>query len=299
MIVYGINLLEGDFKLKTAIALGTFDGVHIGHRAVIKSAASYENSIVVAFKEPPKIYFGCKGIILTDTQRKTELIKNLGIKKTEYLEFEKLKSISAESFLEMLNEKYKPSVICCGDNYTFGKDAAGNTELLYDFCLSKGIRLNVCPAVRYGGHTVSSTFIRELLKEGKVKEANRLLESDFSFCARVIHGDERGRTIGFPTANQLYPEFCATVKYGVYRTKALIDGKFYDCMSNIGIRPTYMSEKVLCESFVLNYNGNLYGKNIRIFLKDFIREEKRFSSLEELKSTISADCRRVDIESKK
>lgn len=284
--------------MKTAIALGTFDGVHIGHRAVIKSAASYENSIVVAFKEPPKVFFGCKGIVLTDKQRKTELIKNLGINKIEYLEFEKLKNISAESFLEMLNEKYKPSVICCGYNYTFGENAVGNTELLSDFCSSKGIRLNISSAVRYDGHTVSSTFIRELLKEGKVKQANRLLESDFSFCTQVIHGDERGRTIGFPTANQLYPELCATVKYGVYRTKALIDGKLYDCMSNIGIRPTYLSEKVLCESFVLNYNGNLYGKNIRIFLKDFIREEKRFSGLEELKRTISDDCRRVSIDSK-
>lgn len=276
--------------MKTAIALGTFDGVHIGHRAVIKAASENENALVLAFSVPPKSFFVGEGIVLTDIQRKTELIKGLGIKKTKFLDFKEVKDISAQSFFESIVEKYDPKSIFCGENYTFGKDANGNVELLGILCKEKNIKLNVCPVIKYDGQAVSSSFIRELLKNGEIKRANELLSSEFSFCGEVIHGDKRGRTIGFPTINQEYPLSAAVLKRGVYRTCVLIDGKTYDSISNVGIRPTYATNTILCETFIKGFSADLYGKNIRVLFKDFIREEKKFSGLDELKEAIKEDC---------
>ena len=275
--------------METSIALGTFDGVHIGHRAVLESAAKHNNSIALAFSLPPKSFFSSDGIVITDKQRKAELIKQIGIKKTVFLDFADVKDISATSFFEEVVKKYNPEYIYCGENYTFGKNASGNVELLAELCEKKGIKLNVCNSVLNDGVIVSSSYIRNLLKAGNIKKANELLSSDFSFSAKVIHGDKRGRTIGFPTINQKYPKNCAEVKRGVYKSYIFFENKKYDCISNIGIRPTYESNTVLCETYIKDFNSYLYGKNMRIFLKEFIREEKKFGGLDELKKAIEND----------
>ncbi len=277
--------------MKTAIALGTFDGVHIGHRAVLQAASKHENSMALAFSLPPKSFFTKEGIVITDKQRKAELIKELGIENTVFLDFPHVKDTSAQDFFAQIVKQYNPECIYCGENYTFGKDALGNVELLKTLCKEKGVNLNVCKAVVENGKVVSSSYIRELLKQGNIAGANRLLLSDFSFTAKVIHGDKRGRTIGFPTINQQYPTACAELKRGVYKSYVIIENKKYDCISNIGIRPTYESDTVLCETYIKGFSSDIYGKNIRVFLTDFIREEKKFGGIDELKKAIENDLK--------
>ena len=275
---------------KTAVALGTFDGVHAGHKAVLSAAAeSGFTPVAVAFRVPPKSFFYEEGIILTDEPLKTALIKKAGIEKIDYIDFPEVKDISPEDFFSSLVNKYDPKVIVCGYNYTFGKGGKGDTALLSKLCKEKGISLLVMDKVTVDGEPVSSSRIRQLLKDGKTKEAVSLLPAGFPITAQVLHGDKRGRTIDFPTFNQCYPEKKARVKYGVYLTRTVIDGIQYFGMTNIGVRPTYPIKAPLCETYLFNYNGDLYGSTVSLHLLEFIREEKKFSTLNELKEAIEKD----------
>lgn len=276
--------------MKTAIALGTFDGVHIGHIAVLETAAkSGFTPVAVAFKVPPKAFLRDDNIIITPWQEKAETIKKIGIENIYFLDFQRVKDITAEEFFNFLYEKYSPALIVCGYNYTFGKGGKGDTHKLKQLCEEKGIKLSVLPQVTAEDIPVSSSYIRSLLRNGDIKAANRLLYNNFSVSGTVLHGDERGRTIGFPTFNQEYPKDKARVKFGVYFAKTEVDGKEYYGMTNIGIRPTYPSNVPLCETHIFGFSGDLYGKELTVTLLDFIREEKKFSSLKELEDSIKKD----------
>ena len=274
--------------MKTAIALGTFDGVHIAHRVVLSVPNEYKKT-AVTFEMPPKMFFKGKRELLMSFEDKAQILKDLGFDQIVNLEFEKVKNTEPLHFLEFLCETYNPSLISCGFNYRFGKNGEGDTALLKEFCNQKGIECRICEAVTQDAETVSSTLIRNLLKQGEIEKANVLLQGEFSFSAKVIKGDKRGRTIGFPTINQKYPEDLVKIKFGVYKTKVLIDGKLYDGITNIGVRPTYLSDYVISETYIKNFSGDLYGKNVRIIPKKFLREEIKFASLEELKKQIEKD----------
>lgn len=277
-----------------AIALGTFDGVHTGHKAVLQTAAdSGLTSIAIAFRIPPKAYFSDEGVVLTEEDRKTVLIKNTGIKQVEYLDFPKVKDISPEEFFDYIYKSYSPALIVCGYNYTFGKGGKGNTELLKKLCDEKGIKLKVIDKVSVDGQAISSSYIRSLLKEGKLQKALNLLPDGFSIEGQVLHGDKRGREMNFPTFNQHYPKNMATVKYGVYMTKVIIDDKAYFGMTNIGLRPTYPTDSPVCETHIFDFGGDLYGKNLRIELLEFIRQEKKFSGINDLKTAIEKDKEQI------
>lgn len=279
---------------KTAVALGTFDGVHAGHKVVLEAAAnSGLYSVAVAFRVPPKYFLKGEGVVITDQKTKTTLIKKSGIKKIDYIDFLKVKEISAEDFFYSIKEKYNPAVIVCGYNYSFGNRGLGNTNLLKSLCDKENIKLKIIQKVSVNGDTVSSSRIRNLLSKGEVYKANGLLYEDFSICAKVIHGDKRGRKINFNTFNQRYPEKKTPIKYGVYLTKTEIDGKFYFGMTNVGIRPTYPLKKPICETNLFDFTGDLYGKNLRIYFLQFIREEKKFSDLSELQKAIDSDKQEI------
>lgn len=274
--------------MKTALALGTFDGVHIAHRKVLDLPAGYEKT-AITFKKPPKMYFEDKEELLMSFSDKVSALKSLGFSQIAALDFEKVRSISAQEFLSFLRDNYKPSVICCGFNYRFGKNGEGDTAFLQAFCRENGIECIVCDAVIFKGETVSSTRIRNLLKNGEIEKANSLMYLPFSFTEQVIKGDSRGRTMGFPTINQKYPKELVQVKFGVYKSKIMIEGKTYHGVTNIGLRPTVGSDYVISETYIKRFSGDLYGKIARITLKKFLREEIKFASLEELKKQIEID----------
>ena len=273
-----------------AIALGMFDGVHLGHLAVLKNATNSDfKSVAITFSSLP---FKTGGWLMTKEQKETEL-KKQGIDEVVFLDFCEVCEMDPDEFMTYIEEKYDVKKICCGFNYRFGRRAAGDTAFLENYCNEKGIEFSLCDKISYGGKTVSSSYIRSLISDGKISRATALLSRPFSFKAKVSHGDQRGRAIGFPTTNQVYPEGLATPKFGVYKTKVLIEGKEYLGITNIGLRPTFRNDFVSAETFIKDFSGDCYGKEIELFLLEFIRPEKKFDSVEELKAAISDDLSKI------
>lgn len=278
--------------MKNAVCLGTFDGVHIGHRAVIDSADGF-NRIAVTFKKPPKMIFSGKDELIYTFEDKCKILKNAGINEIATLDFEAVRSVSPEDFLLELYRKYRPEVIACGFNYNFGKNGEGNTDLLKDFCQKNGIELKISKPMEYEGETVSSTLIRGYLKNGDIKKANTLLFEPFSFTSAVKKGAQRGRTIGFPTINQNYPLELVTLKRGVYKSKICFEGREYLGISDIGVRPTYPLDFVISETFIKDFSGDLYGKNVKIIPMEFLRDEMKFNNIDALKEQIIKDINKI------
>ena len=274
--------------MKRAVVLGTFDGLHSGHRAVIGQAEGYE-IIAVTFEIPPKAVAGDKARLLMTPERRYEALRSLGVSQVVPLKFEEVRDMPPEEFLELLMDCYKPSLIACGFNYRFGRGAVGDAEWLSRYCAQNGIVFKCCDAVLKDGNAISSSVLREKLLDGDIRDVNAEVYGGFSFKAPVITGDRRGRTLGFPTINQKYPDVLAPIKHGVYAVKVRFDGKTFDGISNIGHRPTFETTEVFSETYIKDFSGDLYGCAVEIFPQRFLREERRFSSKEELKRAISAD----------
>lgn len=276
--------------MKRAIALGTFDGLHKGHRAVLDLPDGMKKTAVI-FALPPKALLSGEPRALMTEKDKCAALKKIGIDEIYTLDFNEVKDMPPEEFLQFLKEKFAPDLISCGFNYHYGKNAAGNTEMLSNFCLSHGIEFNCHNPVCEGGEPVSSTRIRKFLKNGEIEAANGLLTFPFSFTAEVISGDRRGRTIGFPTINQKYPSELIPLKFGVYKSIIIVDGAEYEGITNIGIRPTWKTDYIISETYIIGFSGDLYGKKITTIPTRFVRGEVKFSSVEELKRQIENDIK--------
>ena len=276
--------------MKRAIALGTFDGLHKGHRAVLDLPDDMKKTAVI-FALPPKALLSGEPRALMTEKDKCAALKKIGLDEIYTLDFNEVKDMPPEEFLLFLKQKFAPDLISCGFNYHYGKNAAGNTEMLSNFCLSHGIEFNCHNPVCEGGEPVSSTRIRKFLKNGEIEAANALLTFPFSFTAEVISGDRRGRTIGFPTVNQKYPSELIPLKFGVYKSKIIVDGEEYEGITNIGIRPTFKTDYIISETYIIGFSGDLYGKRITTIPTRFVRGEVKFSSVEELKRQIENDIK--------
>ena len=276
--------------MKIALCLGSFDGIHKGHRKVLCVPNDYYK-IALTFKAPPKSVLNNENSLIMTLEDKCQALKEIGIDKVEVLDFLKIKDMPYDEFLDFLKREYNPSLISCGFNYRFGKAGKGSTDNLKEFCKANNIVFNCVDAVNENAVTVSSTLIRNYLLGGEIKKANSLLLKPFSFTSQVIEGDKRGRTIGFPTVNQKYPNELVKLKFGVYKTKVLIDGETYYGITNIGKRPTYETNYVISETYIKNFSGDLYSKYLTIIPQEFLREEKKFSSVYELQEQIKADLK--------
>lgn len=274
--------------MKNALAFGTFDGVHIGHRRVLELPDGCHKVAVIFRQSPKSLMNGSREAVMT-YKDKCRVIKNIGIDEIFTLDFAAVRDISPADFLKMIYKKFSPAVISCGFNYRFGKGAEGDTVLLEHFCREFGIEFHCCEPVTSNGQTVSSTLIRGYLKNGEIKKANALLTEAFSFSAEVINGDRRGRTLGFPTVNQKYPEELVPIKFGVYKSEVVFDGRNFSGITNIGIRPTFRLDYIISETYIHGFSGDLYGKNVTVRPLEFLRGEIKFSSPEMLKKQIEAD----------
>ncbi len=278
------------------LILGFFDGVHIAHKSVINSALSFargENVKLITFKDTPALYFGGNAEYIMQRNDSIKKIKSLGVGAVVQLDFPSIAKMTAEEYLEFISKKYSPNAIFTGFNHTFGLNKQGNPDFLrqnqekYDykyFCIQ--------PIKTENNTIISSTVIRNMLKNGKISDANKLLDSNFSLEGKVIHGAEIGRKIGFPTANIKYPDKLVKIPFGVYRAQVIINNITKDAVINWGIKPTVNNtEEPIVEAHLLNFDDNLYEKNIRIEILYKIRSEKTFKNLEELKQQIERDIK--------
>ena len=275
------------------VALGTFDGVHLGHRAVI--AAALETglpTVVVTFAQNPQSVLGAvKKHRIMPPEAADAIFERLGCAGVIRLDFAKIKDMEPRDYLSMLVDRIGARNIVFGYDFRFGKGAAGNAELARAFCEERGIGLHVCEAVVVGGKPVSSTRIRALLEAGDAVAAGELLGEPYAVYGKVVHGSERGRTIGLPTINQRFAEQDVLPKFGVYAASVEIDGGDFPAVANIGIRPTFRLEEAMAETHIIGFSGDLYGRVLAVKLGKYIRPEQKFESLAALKSQIDSDIR--------
>lgn len=284
-------MINGKFE-GAFIALGTFDGLHIGHKAVITSEKTeYERKIALMFKEHPQVALrgSHPGRLLTP-QKERAILEKWGVE-AEYIDFNEISSLSPQEFVdEILIKKFNARALACGFNYRFGKGAQGDVSALRVLCAEREIKLTVVDEVDYMGSPVSSTRIRQAVSQGNMADARAMLGRYYSYDFEVRHGDERGRILGSPTINQFFMKDFCVAEFGVYASCTLVDGEKYPSVTNIGVRPTIegVSEK-RSETNIIGFEGDLYGKHPEVFVIEKIRGELKFSSLDELSAQIAKD----------
>lgn len=281
-----------------AVALGNFDGLHIGHLAVIDRtialAGESMTATVMLFDEHSmKAVTGAAPPRLITEEERADLFKKNGIEPF-VISFSRIKDFSPKEFVEkVLVNELDARIVVCGFNYRFGNKAKGDAKLLEEICIEKGIKCVIINEVVKDGMPVSSTAIRSAVECGDIEKANAMLGRSFGYCAEVVNGDKRGRTWGFPTINQKLPEGLVVPKFGVYESIVTVEGQSYLGVTNIGLRPTVGTEKVLSETHILSFDGVLYGKKVDVRLIRFIRSEQKFSSFDELILQIESDVNSV------
>ena len=286
-------------EVKTAVALGYFDGLHLAHTTILEKAAAEKSDgiipFVLLFDEHPQHFISSAAVpSLLQNEKRDEILKDMGIEKYT-VSFAAIRELSPESFVkDILIEKLSAAFVVCGYNYRFGKNGAGTADTLRELAGKYGMGFYMCPEMKHDGSPISSTRIRALIEEGAVKEAAAMLGRPFCFASPVFKGDRRGRTMGFPTINQYLPGGFAVPRFGVYVSEVAFAGKTYTGVTNIGSRPTFGEGTVRSETYIIGFSGDLYGETPEIRLLEFIRPEMKFASAEELSAQIEKDKKRAE-----
>ena len=278
-----------------AVALGNFDGVHLAHRAVLQNAAQYDKSVCLLFSRHPREVLTGKAPARLLTKEQTERkIKACGIARCHYVDFEQVKEDTpARFFSDILVGELHADVICCGYNYTFGRQRSGDVQTLRALCEQAGITLLVSPEMDYEGESISSSRIRACIRAGNIEAANAMLGESFFYESEIVEGKKLGRTLGFPTINQFLDESLVKPLSGVYASEVIIEGKHYRGLTNIGDNPTIGGEAFRSETYVFGLAREVYGLLASVALTRFIREEKRFESTAQLKAQVLGDIERA------
>lgn len=277
---------------KRIFALGFFDGVHLGHQALLAQCAALARQLdaqaaAITFDRHPSALFSgnVPGLINTSEDRQ-RLLKQYGIEFLYTIPVtEEVMSTNWQAFLSGLLERGAAGFIC-GHDFRFGHKGEGTAANLQDFCAQHNLPCVIVPEQTVDGIRVSSSRIRYLLEDGQTELANRFLGHPHIFTGTVVPGRQLGRTIGIPTANLQLPEDVLTPRFGVYACLACFDGKKYPAVTNIGTRPTVGGKHVTVEPWILDFNGDLYGKEITLEFHQFLRPERKFDSLDALKQQI-------------
>ena len=283
------------------IALGFFDGVHLGHGALLRRAAEEAKkrgceSAVFTFDRPPKeVITGIPCPLINSPEDRAELVKRLyGIDEMIMVPFDdEMRTTPWDRFVtDILVGRYGAVHLVAGHDHHFGHRNQGSPELLREKCTELGLGCDIIPAVTIDGVTVSSTHIRKLLEEGDVETARAFLGHPHVLTQTVGHGRQLGRTIGIPTANLVAPPHVLLPKRGVYAAKiTLPDGRAFGGVTNVGVRPTVNNgQDVTVEPWILDFDGDLYGQAIRVEFFRRLRDERKFESLEALKAQIETDA---------
>lgn len=287
-------------KYVTAVALGNFDGIHIGHQYLLKSniEKAKEKNLkpsVLIFKNHTKTILkkdkNYKIDILTSFEEKIQLLKELGIEIVYVMDFnERIMKLSPELFVKnILLERLNAKLVTVGFDYRFGYKAQGDSNYLKELGKANGFVVNVIDPVYVEGEIVSSTIIRNLIINGYIEKANKLLGRNYCLIGTVIKGRSRGRKLGFPTANIRLNDRYVIPKTGVYKTFTYVDNSKFLSLTNIGYNPTFNEKNLKIETYILDFDEDIYDSIIKIEFMEFIRDDIKFNSVEELKNQMHKD----------
>ncbi len=282
-------------QTELALALGNFDGLHRGHALVLQKAKGHAlfaglTPGVLLFDEHPKqVLFGEAPPLLMTGEEKRALLEKAGFTVLT-LSFRQTKDLPPQAFVQLLGETYHARVLCCGANYRFGKNATGSADTLRELCPRFGLQLDVVPDAVFRGALISSTRIRAAVERGAMEEANAMLLRPFSYRLPVVAGDRRGRKLGFPTINQYFLPAMVRPRAGVYASKVVLNGVCYPAVTNIGVRPTIGTGEFHSETHIIGYSGDLYGRQVRVTLLRYLRQEQKFRNLDALREAMTADA---------
>lgn len=297
-----MDIIEEEIKRKCDfdiyVALGSFDGLHLGHMKLIDKAIKLakENngkSMLYTFKNHPLEVINKKIApkLLMDNSSKIEVLENKGVDILRFVCFDKsFMEISPEDFVLNIIKQYNIKGIVVGFNFRFGYKNSGDVEMLKEFSKKYNFKLFIVDPVEYNNEVISSSRIRKIIsQDGNVEEAKEMLPYPYFMEGNIIKGKQIGRQLGFPTINLDYSKNFIIPKSGVYFTIVVYNNKFYKGITNIGYNPTVKSKKLNIETHILNFNEDIYGKRIRLYFLNRLRDEKKFESLEELSLTIEKD----------
>lgn len=285
---------------KRAIALGFFDGVHTGHGELLKMTRSRADEIgatasVLSFDvHPDTLVFHRDVPLINSAIGREELIRRCyGIDNVVFLHFNQyMMRMPWQQFISSLIDELSIAWVIVGHDFCFGYKGEGTAERLKEYCAARGIGCDIIPALKIDGRIVSSTYIRELIAAGDIETANRFLGHPHTLSDTVHSGYHLGTNLGAPTINMYFPDGVLVPKHGVYATNVILeDNSRYIAVTNVGVRPTVTdSDRVSVESHLLDYSGNLYGRQARVEFYSFLRGEVKFASYEQLSDQIHRDA---------
>jgi len=271
-----------------SLALGFFDGIHIGHRAVVMAARGSGECRAAT------LFCGTKTrhANIFDIPERIKRLGGIGVQAVIEIDFDSaLANLTPEQFVDSLVACYNITTIACGQDFRFGKDCVGDADTLTRLCNKYKIPVSVVPMIE----GVSGTNIAEQLQNGDIGKANDLLTTNYAVYGKVIRGRQVGRTMGIPTANIVQPNSCAILKAGVYGGKAIVGGVTYKAVVNVGTRPTFDDDTSLIETHIIDFAGDIYDADIRVIFEQRIRDVVRFGSQAELIAQIKSDIQKVKI----
>jgi len=285
------NYIDDDIP---AVCIGGFDGVHLGHQELLKYTKESSNLFqIVTFDTLPKKYFNNEHMLLTTNHEKIELFKKFEPSNLVFINFEHVMKYSPKTFCEMLKNNMKAKNIYVGNDFKFGANREGDVDYLIKYFGEDSV--HTIADYEHNNEKISSTLIKSFLSEGFVEQANEALGYEYSLTGTVIKGDQRGSQIGFPTANLNIDKSIQIPKNGVYKVDVLLNEYLYEGIMNIGYKPT-VSEgtKQSLEVHIFDFNDDIYDTNLTVHFKKFIRDEIKFSSIDELIQQISKDIEDIN-----
>ncbi len=295
-----LNQIER-YNGRTVVALGYFDGVHLGHRAVIETACACARETGAT---PAALTFdmrafraAAKGKGDLDTyENRAHCLAALGIAVLMQLEFGAVAQMTPAEFVRAAlgPDGLRAQIVCCGADFRFGKGRAGDVDTLRALCAQYGFEIRVVPAVHVDGEIVSTTRIKGCVACGDMPQATALLGHPYGFTLPVSEDKKLARTLGFPTINQRFPDGLLAPRFGVYRARVRVDDVDYDGISNIGVRPSVHSDgAIMLETHIIDFSGDLYGQLVTVELVGFLRDEKKFASVDALREQVERDIETV------
>lgn len=295
IVLSGKDIVEKPINCDTAVALGSFDAIHIGHTEIIKRAVEYARlynvkALVYLFERSPKSIMNNDISVVNTLKKRLEILKKLGV---DYVVVEKFtddyRKITYREFVDNYIVKYlNAKFVSVGFNFRFGFNCEGNADILTALCEERGIKAHIQKCVSFD-NVVSTSYIKSLISNGETEKCSKYLGRSFTVCGNVVHGRELGRTIGFPTANIEIPQECVVPKDGVYITKTKVFGKSYLSITNIGGKPTVDEYSTNIETYIANFSDVIYDVEIEVAFLKKIRDIVKFDSLNSLAIQLEKD----------